>query len=382
MPDLVAIDLPGGPDFVAALTAAWDQGNAVAPLDRRLAGPARARLLDVLRPARVITADGTEPYAAPLPVEEGDALVVATSASTGDPKGVVLTHRAVAASATATSARLGVDPAVNRWLACLPLNHVGGLSVITRALLTATPLTVHDGFDAAAVLAAAGTTVLVSLVPTALARVKASLFFKVLLGGSPPLGSLSSNVVTTYGMTETGSGVVYDGSPLDGVEISISPGREVLLRCPMLLRTYRDGTVPVDRDGWFATGDSGYLNSDGRLQIEGRLSDMIITGGENVWPAAVERVLSQHPGIAEVAVSSRPDPEWGERIVACVVPRGPDGPDLIELRALVTDQLASFAAPKELVLFESLPKTSIGKLKRQALREKLVGRPQGANGPG
>ncbi len=382
MPDLVAIDLPGGPDFVTALCATWDEGNAVAPLDRRLAGPARARLLDVLRPARVITADGTQAYGAPLPVEDGDALVVATSASTGDPKGVVLTHRAVAASAAATSARLGVDPAVHRWLACLPLNHVGGLSVITRALLTGTPLTVHDGFDAAAVSAAAGTTVLVSLVPTALARVKASLFYKVLLGGSAPLGSLSSNVVTTYGMTETGSGVVYDGSPLDGVEISISPSREVLLRCPMLLRCYRDGTVPVDRNGWFPTGDSGYLDSDGRLQIEGRLSDMIITGGENVWPVAVERVLSQHPRVAEVAVSSRPDPEWGERIVACVVPAGPGGPDLVELRALVTEQLAPFAAPKELVLFTSLPKTSIGKLRRQALRENLVERPQGANAPG
>jgi o-succinylbenzoate---CoA ligase len=381
MPDLVAIDLPGGPDFVAALTAAWDQGNAVAPLDRRLAGPARARLLDVLRPARVVTAGGTEPYGAPLPVEDGDALVIATSASTGDPKGVVLTHRAVAASAAATSARLGVDPGVHCWLACLPLNHVGGLSVITRALLTSTPLIVHDGFDAAAVSAAAGTTVLLSLVPTALARVKASLFHKVLLGGSAPLSSLPSNVVTTYGMTETSSGVVYDGSPLDGVEISISSSGEVLLRCPMLLRCYRDGTVPIDRNGWFSTGDSGYLDNDGRLQIEGRLSDMIITGGENVWPVAVERVLSQHPQIAEVAVSSRPDPEWGERIVACVVPTGPGGPDLVELRALVTDQLAAFAAPKELVLLASLPKTSIGKLSRQALRQKLVEQPQAPDEP-
>ena len=141
----------------------------------------------------------------------------------------------------------------------------------------------------------------------------------------------------------------------------------------MLLRAYRDGTVPLDENGWFATGDAGAFDETGRLQVKGRLSDLIITGGENVWPAAVERILRQHPGVAEVAVSSRPDPEWGERLVACVVPSVPSAPPgLLELRALVADQLAAFAAPKELVILEALPKTSIGKLKRQALREQLL----------
>jgi O-succinylbenzoic acid--CoA ligase len=307
-----------------------------------------------------------------VPVDEGDALVVATSASTGAPKGVVLTHAAVAASAEATSARLGVDPAAHRWLACLPLSHIGGLSVVTRALHTGTPLTVFAGFDAARVSAAAADNVLVSLVPTALARVEAGLFYKVVLGGSAPPTSLASNVVTTYGMTETGSGVVYDGVPLDGVEVSISPISEVLLRGPMLLRTYRDGTVPLDKHGWLATGDAGAIIEFGRLQINGRISDLIITGGENVWPAAVEHILRRHPGVAEVAVSSRPDPEWGERVVACIVPADPlSPPHLDELRALVSEQFAAFAAPKELFIVEALPKTSIGKVRRLALREQV-----------
>ncbi len=376
MPDLVAIDLPGGPQFVDALRSIWDAGNAVAPIDRRLPPPARRRLLEMLRPAWIVTSEGTERQDGAAPADDGDALVVATSASTGAAKGVVLTHDAVAASAKATSARLGVTPGMHRWLACLPLSHIGGLSVVTRSLLTGTTLTVLDGFDATQVSAAAGPEVLVSLVPTALARVGASGFYKVVLGGSAPPAELPPNVVTTYGMTETGSGVVYDGLPLDGVEISISPTGEVRLRGPMLLRAYRDGTVPLDDKGWFATGDAGAIDAAGHLQVNGRLSDLIISGGENVWPAPVEDILRQHPGVAEAAVSSRPDPEWGERVVACVVPSRLSGPpELAELRALVAEQLAVFAAPKELVILEALPKTSIGKLRRQALREKLLRQP-------
>jgi O-succinylbenzoic acid--CoA ligase len=369
MADLVAIDLPGGAAFVQALVRAWDAGHAVAPLDRRLAPPARRALLEVLRPACVVGQEGTERRRDGHEVADGDALVLATSGSTGQAKGVVLTHHAVAASARATSARLGAEPDRHRWLACLPLNHVGGLSVVTRALVTGTPVRALDGFDAAAVAAAAGPDVLVSLVPSALGRVDAARFYKVVLGGSAPPPSRPGNVVTTYGMTETGSGLVYDGVPLDGAEVSISPAGEVLVRGPMLMRAYRDGTVPFDADGWFATGDGGFFGPDGKLQISGRLSDMIITGGENVWPAAVEDILLQHPGVSEVAVCGRPDPEWGERIVAWVVPDRRAGPPaLADLRALVREQLAAFAAPRELVIVSSLPKTSIGKLRREELR--------------
>lgn len=369
MPDLVAIDLPGGEPFVTALRRAWDDGDAVLPVDQRLSGPARAALLDSLRPAAVVEPGGRTPLRGGVPVEPGDALVMATSGTTGTPKGVVLTRQAVEASARATSARLRVDPSRHRWLACLPVNHVGGLSVVTRSLCTGTPLDVLPGFDAEAVRALAGPQVLVSLVATALLRTPAELFHTVVLGGSAPPPGLAGNVVTTYGLTETGSGVVYDGVPLDGVDVEVEPGTgEVRLRGPMLLRCYRDGTVPFDADGWFPTGDVGGFDGHGRLVIHGRRSDLIISGGENIWPGPVERIIRLHPGVAEVAVAGRPDPEWGQRVVAWVVPADPAHPPrLEELRDLVGDRLARFAAPREMILTGSLPRTSIGKVRREEL---------------
>jgi o-succinylbenzoate---CoA ligase len=305
------------------------------------------------------------------PTEEGDALVVATSGTTGEPKAVVLTHAAVEASARATSARLGVDPGRDRWLACLPLAHVGGLSVVTRALITGTPLTVHDGFDPVAVAAAAppgGACTLVSLVPTALRRVDVGPFRAVVLGGSAMPVELPPNAVATYGMTETGSGVVYDRRPLDGVELRVVDG-EIHVRAPMLARAYRDGRPVAGPDGWFATGDAGVWDAaGGRLRVFGRLGDLVITGGENVWPGAVERVLDRHPAVAEVAVVGRPDPEWGQRIVAVVVPADPAAPPtLAELRDAVRRELPAYAAPKELELVAALPRTALGKLARARL---------------
>lgn len=303
-------------------------------------------------------------------MEPGDALVMATSGTTGGPKGVVLTHTAVAASAAATSARLGVDPTAHRWLACLPLSHVGGLSVVTRALLTGTPLEVQPGFDAAAVSAAAGPDVFVSLVPTTLRRVPAHQFHTVVLGGSTPpsAAELPANAITTYGMTETGSGVVYDGVALDGVEVAIGPGGEIRLRGPMLLRAYRDGSVPLDSEGWLATGDAGRISATGRLVVDGRIGDLIISGGENVWPAAVEAVLRQDPSVADVAVTGRPDPEWGQRVVAWVVAADASAPPTLDrLRARVKEQLAPWAAPRELVVVGELPKTALGKVRRHDL---------------
>ena len=171
--DLVAVAIPGGPAFVPALRRIWDDGDAMLPLDPRLPAPAIERLLELMRPARLIDAAGDE-HTRPggQPIEEGDALVVPTSGSTGTPKGVVHTHASVAGSAAATSARLEVDPGRDRWLCCLPLAHVAGLSVVCRALHTDTPLEVHDGFDADAVMdAAARGATLTTLVPTALARI-------------------------------------------------------------------------------------------------------------------------------------------------------------------------------------------------------------------
>jgi o-succinylbenzoate---CoA ligase len=368
VPHLVAIDLPGGPEFVDALQREWAAGNAVLPVDRRLPPVAQRSLLAAMAPSWVVTADGRTALPDGREVEHGDALVVATSGSTGTPKGVVLTHAAVEASALATSHRLGVNSS-DTWLACLPLAHVGGLSVVTRALITGTPLVVHDGFSAPRVEAAArdGAT-LVSLVATALARIDPGLFRVIVLGGARPPQDRPPHAHTTYGLTETGSGVVYDGVPLDGVDVRISPDGEVQLRGPMLLRCYRDGTTPIGADGWLRTGDAGEWLPDGRLHVHGRRGDMIITGGENVWPDTVEAALATHPGVAEVAVVGEPDPEWGQRVAAWVVPR-PEvaAPTLASLRALVAEQLPAFCAPKRLYFTDTLPRTALGKVQRHLL---------------
>jgi o-succinylbenzoate---CoA ligase len=371
MAELVALDLPAGPGFVDALRSVWDAGDAALPLDPRLPAAAAARLLDALRPARVVSADGDHRRPDGVPVEPGDALVVATSGTTGEPKGVVHTHASVEASAVATSGALGADPDRDRWVACLPLAHIGGLSVITRSLVTGTPCTVLERFDPRAVEeeATRGAT-LVSLVATVLDRTDVAGFRAVLLGGAAPPTGLPSNVVTTYGMTETGSGCVYDGRPLAGVEVRIGDGvlgaeGEVLVRGPMLLRAYRNGVDPRIGDGWLPTGDAGQLGEDGTLAVVGRMAEVIVTGAEKVWPSQVEDVLARHPGIGEVAVWKRPDPVWGERVVAWIVP-SPDAvpPGLDELRDLVAHDVARWAAPRELVVVDALPRTAGGKVRR------------------
>ncbi len=369
MPRLVALGLPGGPRFVEALQRVWDRGDAAYPIDLRLPQTAQRRALAAIAPSALVDEAGQEiVLAGGRPVETGDALVVASSGTTGEPRGIVLTHTAVEASARATSARLGVGPG-DRWLACLPLAHVAGLSVVTRALATDTPLTVLPAFDAAAVMAAAqdGST-LVSLVATALGRIDPTAFRMIVLGGARPPIDLAPNVVTTYGMTETGSGVVYDGVPLDQVEVRLDGSGQIHLRGPMLLRAYRDGTDPKDADGWLATGDLGAWDDDGRLVVHGRAGDLIITGGENVWPEAVEEILGRVAGVADVAVAGRDDPEWGQRVVAYVVPRDAQAPPTLEqLRDAVRAELAAFAAPRQLVLVGQVPRSALGKVRRAAL---------------
>jgi O-succinylbenzoic acid--CoA ligase len=328
------------PSFVDALRRAWDDGDAVLPIDPRLPEPARDALVAAMRVDE--------------PVEAGDALVVATSGTTGEPKGAVLTHDAVHASAIATSARLDVDPDADVWLSVLPLAHVGGLSVITRALVTSTPLTFDDGDPRAT---------LVSMVATQVRRTDVSRFRVVVVGGAAPPRDLPSNAVTTYGMTETGSGVVYDGVPLDGVEVRAIDG-ELQLRGPMLLRAYRSGVDPKV-DGWLPTGDAGAV-VDGRVVVQGRIGDVIVTGGEKVWPEPVEAALRELDAVADVAITGAPDDEWGARVVAHVVPSGAP-PTLDELRAAVKELLPAWCAPKELVLRESIPRTAIGKIRRSAL---------------
>lgn len=365
---VVALDLPAGPPFVDALQAVWDRGGAAFPLDQRLPDAERQRTLDTIAPTHVIgpdlvvrsTGDGRE-------TEDGDALVMATSGTTGLPKGVVLTHDAVAASARATSAAIGADPRRDRWLACLPPAHVGGLSVITRALLTGTPLVVHGRFDPAATMdaARAGVT-LVSLVTRALADVDPSAFRTVVIGGAAPPPDRPANVVATYGMTETGSGIVYERQPIDGVELRIDDDEQIHVRGPMLLRAYRSATDdadPKDRDRWFPTGDLGTFAEDGSLRVFGRAGDVVVTGGEKVWPERTERRLASLAGVREVAVAGRPHPEWGSELVALVVPDG-DGPTLEAIREHVRSELPVWYAPRSMHLVSSLPRTALGKIRR------------------
>ncbi len=332
--------------------------------------------MDVVAPTAIIEHDGERrALAGGRPTQPGDAAVVATSGTTGHPKGVVLTHASVAASAGATSKALSVDPGTDRWLACLPLAHIGGLAVVMRSLVTGTPVEVHDGFSATAVLGALdrGAT-LVSLVTKALQQVPAERFRMILVGGAAPPPDRPANVWATYGLTETGSGVIYEKQWLDGLEVRIDDDQEIWLRGPMLLRCYRNAaaatgpteTDPKDGDNWFPTGDLGRWADDGSLSVDGRKGDVIATGGEKVWPERAERVIAAQPGVADVAVVGRPHPEWGHEVVVVVVPVGP-GPQLEQLREAVKAELPVWYAPLRIELVESLPRTALGKLQRTRL---------------
>jgi o-succinylbenzoate---CoA ligase len=367
---VVALALPPGEEFVAALDDAWRSGAAVLPMDPAAPPAVRDRLLDTLRPD--------------LGVDDGIAVVIATSGSTGRPKGVELAHDALDASARATMTRLGQQDG-DRWLACLPWHHIGGLQVLLRARLFATPLVVHERFDVERIRAERDVTLL-SVVPTQLVRlldaeVDLGRFRAVLLGGAmapPPLlaraAACGANVVTTYGMSETSGGCVYDGLPLEGAAVRIGEEGRVQLSGPMLMSGYRlapDLTAEVLEDGWFTTNDVGALAPDGRLVVRGRLDDVVVTGGENVLVTEVAGVLAGHPQVHEVVVTGVDDQHWGQRLVAVVVPRG-EAPTLEALREWCRDRLPVAAAPRQLVLVTELPRLSSGKpdrLMAQSLAE-------------
>ena len=379
MTDLVALTMAPS-EVPDAARRVWDRGDAVAVLPDGLPAAWRDQLLAVLRPDAVLGADGVELRTGIAVIEQrgasdagalqpGDALVMATSGTAGDPKAVVLTHAALDHAAFSSSAYLGLDPDI-RWLGCLPLDHIGGFGVVSRALRCDLDLVVHDRFDAGSVeVAAADGCTHTSLVPTTLARIDPRLFRRILLGGSAIPTDRPGNCVATYGMTESCGGVVYDGLGLNGVELRIDQNDQILLRGPTMLRCYRDGTTPFDDAGWYPSGDLGSIDpTTGVLSVNGRADDVINTGGEKVWPDRVEAVLRTHPGVAEVGVVGEPDDEWGHVVVAHVVPVDPSAPpELRALRDLVRAELPPYNAPRRLVIREQLPRTAIGKLRRSAL---------------
>src|SRR6266536_3424243 len=364
---LLAVVLPR-PAAAAAVVRAWEAGEAVLPLDPAAPGPELRRALEALGPTHLVDRDGRVALPAGEPVEDGVAAVVATSGTTGTPKGAELTAAGIQASARAVSAALGAGPG-DRWLACVGLHSVAGLAIVARAWHGGLPLEVHERFDVARAADAAtgGGATLVSLVPTMLARLldggaDLARFRRILLGGAP----------APAGLTETFGGVVHDGHPIAGVELAIGPGGEIAVRGPMVLRRYRRdprATRSALRHGWLHTADVGRLGPGGRLEVLGRRDDLVITGGVSVHPAEVEAVLVRHPGVVDVAVGSAPDPEWGQRLVAYVVPLDrllP--PTLADLRGFARERLAAAKAPRELVLVDGLPRTASGKLLRRRLR--------------
>lgn len=365
---LIALDMPSDARFVEAIQRIWNAGDAFASIDQRLPAAARVALVQELAPDAIIDSSGDEIHLPNgRPVEPGDAIVIATSGSSGAPKGVVLTHDGVAASASASNDRLETT-SQDHWLACLPLSHVGGLSVITRAWQARCRLTVQPTFDASLVEASARSGVtMTSLVVTALARIDAALFRLILVGGSSAPNPKPQNVVSTYGLTETGGGIVYDGIPLNGVEIRIAPDSEIHVKAPMLARCYRNGSPITEIDGWFSTGDMGEIGSDGRLVVHGRRGDLVITGGEHVWPRQVEEVLGLHPRIHEVAIHGVADSAWGHRVVAWLVTVDGKSLSLDEARSWVKDSLPAYCAPKEIHVMSTLPRTTSGKIDVQHL---------------
>ncbi|MBI2238877.1 MAG: long-chain fatty acid--CoA ligase [Actinobacteria bacterium] len=372
--------LPPGPEWSRIVADVWEAGAALLPVDARLPEAEADALLVRARPTAILDETGLRRLDG-APVEPEVAVVVATSGAAGEPKLVELTGSAVEAAVAGSTTALDAGPG-DRWLCCLPLAHVGGLLVLLRAVLLGAPVVVHPGFDPHALAAELGIS-FVSLVPTQIARLlDAGLdlrrFRGILVGGAALPTDLADRaararapLVPTYGLTETCGGIVYGGRPFEGTEVLIGPGGEIRLRGPTLMRGYRfdpQGTA-FTADGWLRTGDAGTFDPDALLRVDGRLDDLILSGGEKVWPEEVEAVLGGHPSVAEVAVAGRPDPEWGERVVAFVVPEDPRSPPTLDaLRDFVAERVPRFKAPRELVLLPALPRTSSGKLRRTLLR--------------
>ncbi|HEU5424100.1 MAG TPA: o-succinylbenzoate--CoA ligase, partial [Nitrolancea sp.] len=354
---------------------------------------------------------------APVPLRSGLDLaathsIVYTSGTTGRPKGALLSYGNHWWSATGSAMNLGSQPD-DRWLAVLPLFHVGGMAILLRSVISGFTAEVHERFDPEAVNQAIdeGVTI-VSVVSAMLRRMLAARGDRrypptlrcVLLGGGPapqPLLEVCAArgipVTQTYGLTETDSQVATlapedalrrlgsAGKPLypnalriaeDGRELTPGQAGEILVRGPVVSAGYAgrpEATAEALRDGWLHTGDLGYLDADGYLFVLDRRGDLIVSGGENVYPAEVEAALLAHPAVVEAGVIGLPDPDWGQVPTACV--RLSDGAALSpdDLIVFCAGRLARYKVPRQIRFVAALPRNATGKLLRRQLREEWPG---------
>jgi len=377
---------------VVMIHALMKAGAVLLPLGPRLSPEERAAVVANEKPAVDLDDAGElTQNEADLPLlGEHDmddvAARVMTSGSTGTPDPIDLTYGNFLWSAVGSAFNIGVEPA-DRWLCCLPLSHISGLGIVMRSVIYGTTAVIHDGFEVdrvAATLERDDISV-VSLVTTMLVRLlEAGADLSgpraILVGGGPvpedPLEEAlgrGATVVQTYGLTETCSQVTTlapadarrklgsAGRPLLTTHLRIQEG-EILVQGP----TVAPGRA--DADGWLHTGDLGRIDEEGFLYVEDRMDDLIVSGGENVVPAEVEKVLLRHPEVADAAVVGREDPEWQQAVTAIVVLEEGSQVSPDELRRHCAESLASYKVPKRVELAAALPRTPSGKLMRRALR--------------
>ncbi len=402
----VGVQLPNGLPLVTLIHAAGRAGVALVLLDPRSPADETRAQCDAAGVTCVLRSDvlATPPPAPPKEPAidlEVPHTIVFTSGTSGPAKPVVLTGGNHLWSALGSAARLGAH-ADDRWLACLPLWHVGGLAIVLRAVIHGATIVLQAGVDVERVARAvtdAGVTLL-SLVPTALHRlldVRPSPRLRcALIGGAAASPALLERahaagwpVAPTYGCTEAASQVATAtpgtyagvGHPLlatsvrvlrdDGTEAAVDEDGVIEIAGPTVTPGYLEagGTIrAVAAGGWFRTGDLGRRDASGALHVLGRRDDVIVTGGENVAPAEVEAALALAPDVAEVAVAGVDDDEWGRAVAAWVVARPGCTPSLDALRAGARAHLAPYKLPRRLFVVAALPRTAAGKVRRAALR--------------
>jgi o-succinylbenzoate---CoA ligase len=348
---------------------------------------------------------------------DNPAAIVFTSGTSGTPKGAVLTAGNFFYSAMSSAYHLGTLPD-DRWLCVLPLFHVGGLSMIYRACLHGVPVILHERFDAEKVnhTLTHEPVSLVSLVPTMLYRlleIKQAAWHPqlrcVLLGGAATPPELMARcaeqnipIATTYGLTEAASQVAtspilksllpakrergkldghYVGRPLLFTSVRIvddsgqslppnTPG-EIAVRGLTMMQGYYarlEATAKTLREGELFTGDMGYLDNEGNLYLLQRRSDLILSGGENVYPAEVESVLKQHPAVQDACVVGIPHPEWGQQVAAAIILKPATLLTDDELLAFTREKLARYKQPRRILFVDTLPMTGSGKIQRAAVQ--------------